>query len=109
MQPGELDRQIEIQQPTIVTDEMGQQVTSWSLFAQPWAKYTHGSGNESFDALQRTAQQTADLTIRYRPGVTTQMRIVSNGQTYRIVDVAEIQRRVWLKLAVKIYEPTSGA
>lgn len=109
MQPGQLDRQIEIHAPTTSVDAIGQETVSWSLWAKPWAQYETSTGDETFDAAQRTAEQKGTFRIRYRPGVTPKMRVVYDTQIYDILDVAEPNRREWLVLTVRVHELSPGA
>ncbi len=64
-----------------------------------WAKVTYGTGNEAVAAEQLQAVQLVTFRIRYRAGgLTTRYRVTHEGQTYDILSVAEVGRRIALDL-----------
>ena len=90
---GERRHQIEIKQPAEGVDDFGTPCEIWSTFARPWAAKLNHSGRRFFQAQQMNTEITDVFNIRYMPGITTQMRVVYNGQTYEIIDVDDREGR----------------
>jgi SPP1 family predicted phage head-tail adaptor len=100
MNPGDLRHQVYLQGLTRTEDEGGGGAEVWGDDAGPiWAEVRPLSGNEALRAMQAEATVTHQVTMRYRPGVTTGMRI-RFGTRYldirRVIDPEE--RRVELQL-----------
>lgn len=108
MKAGDLDRRITIQQNTGGPDSVGQIVDTWGNVAVVWAKIEWKNGSEEFGSAQRSAKQTAEFTIRYRPGITPKMRVLYDGSAYDIEDVRETERRETLVLIAYAREVQSG-
>lgn len=91
MDPGKLDRIITIEKPPEIPerDETGAPRETFVTAARPWARVTTLRGSEDFAAGAETQKHTAVFRIRYRPGITPEMRIVHNGRPYDIEDIAE--------------------
>lgn len=51
---------------------------------ETWAKWEQKGGGMGLNQAQMMADATAQVTIRYRPQVTTNWNIIYEGQTYRI-------------------------
>lgn len=100
MNIGALDRQITLQRFVSTQDAFGQQVGEWQD-ASPliWAEKKFRSGQETYDADQKQAVQKVDFKIRWRIGITSELRIVeTDGTIYQIDSVAEVGRRIGLTL-----------
>lgn len=109
MRAGELDRRITIQQPNVTRNETGEEVTTWADVATVWAKADPVDGDEGFQSDRRVNTSRMQFTIRYRPGVTAKMRVVYDGETFKIEDVREKNRREGLVLDCFAFDPTTGA
>lgn len=111
MTPGPLDRRITIQQKTVTQDpDYGTEVTSWTTFASRIAaqvKDALPSKSESVQQGIRVATRPARVRIRYRSGITSDMRVVVHGATDRTMQIvggpAEIGRREWTELVCEEY------
>lgn len=88
---GRLDKRITIQSATSARDGSGQPILTWSDWAVVWAAVEPIRGREYFAAQQVSAETTHRVTIRYRSGVSPQMRVVFNGRTFRIEAVIDPQ------------------
>lgn len=76
MEIGELRHKITIQRPTLVRGELGgssEVFEDWLV--NIWASIEPLSPAEFFAAAQVASEQTLRIRIRYRPGITAQMRI----------------------------------
>lgn len=92
---GSLDRRIKIQSPVIIDGDANSDiVSSWTDFAEVWAKVTKkggasGEGSEYVYAHRLTYDQSSVFTIRYKAGLKTTMRIVYKSQPYLITSITE--------------------
>jgi len=102
MQAGRLDRRITIQAPTVTKSASGAPVEGWADVATVWAAVNPKSGREYWSAQQRVAELDSVFRIRYRTGVTRQMRIAYGGEYYDIADVAEVGRREGLDILARV-------
>ncbi len=87
IQAGRLNRIITIQQRAQSRDTEGGIVDTWSDFAANiWAERNNSAGSEKPATRQGgvSADTTVIFTIRNLPGITEQMRVVSDGKNYNI-------------------------
>ena len=82
---GALCRRITLQQRSATLDSWGQQVTTWSDLVTAWASIEPLEGRELVTAQALRAETTHKVTIRYRAGITTAMRIVYQGRIFNIL------------------------
>ena len=107
MMSGRLDRRITIQSKTESQDAFGAPIAAWVSFAAVWAERIEMSGREFFTAQQVTPEVIRKYRIRWVSNLTTLNRILDeDGEPFDIVRVAEVGRRHWLELTVKV--PTNG-
>lgn len=108
LQAGALDRKITIQKPEVTRGAMGGEITGWSLFASVWAEKIPLRASERLAAAQIRASQVEIFRVRYLPGLNSTMRILLENQTYRIVGIAEIERRVSIEITAEFLEGNGG-
>lgn len=69
------------------------------------------SNSESIAEGLRLAHRPAKLHIRYRPDITSDMRIIMHDESDKVYEIsggpAEIGRREWIELTIREYS-TSG-
>lgn len=72
---GRLDTKIEVLHPVIEVDGFGTQQTSWPVFCATWCGVLRRAGRRALveGAIADVTQR--DIILRYRKGITTQMRI----------------------------------
>ncbi|WP_066570645.1 phage head closure protein, partial [Snodgrassella sp. CFCC 13594] len=76
LEPGKLNRRITIQKPVVIKDELGGVVAEdWQDFAKTWAYILNLNGKEFSTKGIDTTSTTTSMRIRYREGITTQMRV----------------------------------
>jgi SPP1 family predicted phage head-tail adaptor len=92
MQPGELNKRIEIQQDLGIPDDSGLHVPNWQPFVTVWAKVQDLTGREFFQAAQTQSESTTKFTIRFR-SVENNMRILFDGGLYEIVYIDRGQHK----------------
>lgn len=94
LQAGKLDQRITLQTKTVGKGASGGIVSSWAEFISVWADVRHLSGNERSATNAgggQVAQARTEFGIRYRPGITAQMRVLYRGAVYNIVHVNNIR------------------
>jgi len=102
MPSGHLRDRVTFYSPTKATDSLrGQAVTYTTVLATVWA---HWRGLTTRETLIAQGQQTLPavrLVIRYRDGITTQLRVQRGDEAARY-DIASVNdpdgRRIWLDL-----------
>ena len=85
---GELRHKVELQALVVTQDpNTGEMVNSWTTIAEPWAKFRFLSAREILAASAEQSEVRAEITVRYRQGVSATMRIVYRGMFYGILGV----------------------
>jgi SPP1 family predicted phage head-tail adaptor len=87
MKAGSLDQRVTIQAPTSDTDESGQPVDAWVNQFSLWAHIRFGAGLETIKSGAPTSVLKASIRIRACDGITAGMRVMHNGQAYKIESV----------------------
>lgn len=110
MEAGKLRHRIAIQDKTITLDSGG-------IPTETWADIAGGSsipasleplkGREYFQAAAVSAENTIPVTIRYRPGVTSALRIVYGSRILNIRSVIDVDER-HVKLILLCEEVANG-
>ncbi|RJF99018.1 phage head closure protein [Noviherbaspirillum saxi] len=92
MDAGKFNRRITIQQPTVGRGTSGGRTTAWAEWKKVWAKVTPLSGNErrSTDHGGEKSEARTEFIIRYRLGITEEMRIQYKGKNYNIKHVKDV-------------------
>lgn len=90
-QIGQLRHRITFKTPTATQDASGQPSITWENFRvnEP-AQYTPMAGIESMRGRQLEAGIKGVFRINYRPGYTTQMKIVHEGVEYGITAINQV-------------------
>ncbi len=102
MSAGEFRHRVKLQQRSKTEDDLGQQVLAWSDVAMLWAKVEQLSGRELMTASAERAENTARITVRFRPDIVEKMRILYGAIIYDITSVSDIEgRRIRLEIMVK--------
>ena len=95
---GEMSRSIDIQSPTYVEGDSGGQTETYMTTYSVWAKKEDGSkssagSNEDYEDGQLLATHTSFFTIWYIADLSTEMRIVFDGDNYDILSFEELGHR----------------
>lgn len=94
--PGYLRHKITIQKQNNNSDKQddyGQPLDIWVDVARSWASINPISGKEIFAAETVSSEITHKIKIRYRSGITPDMRIVFNGRIFEIKSIINFQER----------------
>jgi SPP1 family predicted phage head-tail adaptor len=87
---GALNRRIIIQQQSQARDPFGQPMTYWTDVVQTWAAISAPTSREIYGLGPGfTAQVTHKVTIRWRPGIKSAMRIVYGGRIFQIQTLSD--------------------
>ena len=102
MRAGRLDRMVIIQRKTVVQDDHGEEIETWTNLDTVWAGRRDLRGKEFFAAQQENASISAVFTLRYRNDITPDdHRISYEGRIYDIKSVIELCKNVGLELMVE--------
>lgn len=96
---GRLDQRITIQQKTVVRGALGGHDETWRPLAVVWAETIDLSGREIFNARAMGSAATIKITMRWRPDVKADQRILfADGSMARIEWIRRITRKQYLEL-----------
>jgi SPP1 family predicted phage head-tail adaptor len=88
IEAGRLRHKIEIQYPSQQQLDTGEIVFTWDKFAGPiWAAFEPVSAREFMAGNAIQSEIVARFVIRYREGLTANMRIVHKGKFYNIAGI----------------------
>lgn len=105
LNPGHLDRRIELQRRVLTQDAQGQQVQSFETYATVWAEKRDIAGREYFAAEAVQSQVTTRFRIRWRSDVLATDRIAYDAKSYDLEQIAEIGRRDGIELLAVAVQP----
>jgi SPP1 family predicted phage head-tail adaptor len=93
---GQYTERLTIEAPSSSVDALGQRVETWSTVVTVWGRALPQRGREQFAAGQMGEQSPVFFEIRYRTGITRNMRVVWNGAPYALVaDPVQINGQKW--------------
>lgn len=102
---GDLDKRIELQYATKISDGLGGFITSWVSAATVWAKKTTQRSDEAVQAMAITGTAIHNFRIRYRTDVKSSWRIKEGNKYMAIIgppiEVDEGGGNHWLDITVK--------
>lgn len=88
MDPGKLRHRITIQRKEQTQNpNTGAMTTTWATVATVWAAVEPLSAREFIAAQAVQSDVSVRITMRYRPGITSAMRLLHDGKTYNITGV----------------------
>ncbi|WP_096224897.1 phage head closure protein [Geobacillus sp. FJAT-46040] len=93
MDPGLLRHRITIQQKTRVQNEYGEEIADWVDVASVWASVNPISGREFFAAEAVNSEVTHKINMRYRSGITPDMRVKFKERYFQIIAVMNLQEK----------------
>jgi SPP1 family predicted phage head-tail adaptor len=105
VKPGDLPHRItlEVQPAELDRNSLGEPVDSWSAWREVWANVEEAGSRELLLAQQVNPELTHRITIRWRAGVTAEMRVNWRGRIINLdgPPTNPDGRRVWLVLLGK--------
>lgn len=87
IQSGALNRRVTFQRRATGRDSYGQQIQTWTAAFTTWASITPLSGRELQAAQAIHAETSHRLEIRYRTGVTADLRAIYQGRVFSVLAV----------------------
>jgi SPP1 family predicted phage head-tail adaptor len=81
---AELDQRVTLQTRETTQDAVGQESEAWVSGATVWARARPLRGREFFAAGATQSQETIVFGIRYRPGLTSGMRVLWRNVAYEL-------------------------
>ena len=90
---GQRNRRVFIDAPTVGKDTYGQASKGWTQVRETWAYINTLSGGEALRAQAIVPEASAEIEIRYRPGLTAGMRVRYGAQMYDIGAVIDVEMR----------------
>ncbi|WP_315125305.1 phage head closure protein [Comamonas antarctica] len=102
LRAGDLRNRLIIQR-RLPGGSLGQPSKNWEEVAQVWSNVRFGSGSEAMRSGQSVSEVKCSIRIRWRTGITADMRAVSEGVIYEIEAVLpDSQRRQYIDLVCKV-------
>ncbi len=88
-------RRVALQQRTLGSDAIGQQVETWATTTTRWARKVEigGGEQERANSGQLQAHGTVSFEMRYYSSVTPEWRLTFDGRTFHITNVIHDERR----------------
>lgn len=99
MNIAKLRHRVTLQSKEFSKDEEGTPTETWIDVATVWASVEPLRGREYFAAATVNAENTVRIRMRYRRGVTPDMRALYDGRVFEIqsvIDVNEMHREIHL-------------
>jgi SPP1 family predicted phage head-tail adaptor len=90
---GQFRHRIKIQRYTAVQNSLGEEEKTWVDDCKIWASVEPLKGREFFKAQTINAEVTTKITIRYREGISSKMRVVFEGRNFDILSVMKVEER----------------
>ena len=103
-----MDRYIDIQKPLRVANEFNEDEETWVSHARVWAEAVPLRATERFESSAVRQVKEYTFRLRYRKGVTPDMRIQYENEFFRIKGIAEVGRRHSLEISAEYMEATNG-
>lgn len=91
MKAGNLDQRIVIERLVKGVDPIGQPINAWEPVFSVWAAVEPLQGREYIAAQAVQSEVEARIRLRYRPGVTSAMRVIHGADTYSITSVIHVK------------------
>ena len=101
MNPGRMDRQIQLQRATTAQNGIGEAVKTWATYATVPAQIKVQPAGERVNGDKREGDNKAMFTIRYIAGVLTSDRLLYEAVNYDILNVREVGRRHLLEVEAR--------
>jgi SPP1 family predicted phage head-tail adaptor len=84
---------ITLQKKTTTENNIGDNVATWSDVTTVWAAVEPLRGKEEIISAQVTSETTHRITVRYRDGLNSHMRIKFGSREFRIESLINLDER----------------
>jgi SPP1 family predicted phage head-tail adaptor len=104
MNAGAMDVLVSLQSYTETIDtNTGEKLQTWTEYATAWAQRVEAeAGSENVNADRREHKQIVFYTVRYNTDISVKHRVVEAGVAHNIVNIANLQRNLYLKLQTEV-------
>lgn len=103
---GDLRHRMRLEHPVSLPDGAGGANITYGLLAEIWCQLRPRSGGEQGANEGVQASLSHEVWLRWRCGVTTEMRLVLGARVFDIIAVIDVEeRRRWLKCLVRERRP----
>ena len=93
MKAGQLRQRVTIKDKSVAQNTYGEEVITWVDVVTVWAEVEPLRGREFMEGKQITAEVSTKIRIRYRSGITPEMRAVYGSIVYDIQSIIHIEER----------------
>lgn len=101
LEPGRMDREIILENPTESRESDGSITTTWVSLGTVWAEKDPNGGREYYAAGQVIGEDRTTYRIRYMSGVGYKTRVRIDTRVFDIVGIEELGRGIALDIDVK--------
>jgi SPP1 family predicted phage head-tail adaptor len=99
---GDLRKRVIFQAETPTTDNAGGYALAWTDFMTVWADIKPMNGQKVFVDGHLEGHVTHHVTMRYVPGITTDLRMIYNNRLFNIRGVLNLdESNHWLQVLVE--------
>jgi len=89
MRWADMNKRIEIQEPTRTADSAGASELTWTTLCRVWAAITTKAGSENITADSQRGVMQYEFKLRYNASVTEDCRIVWGSRVFQITSPPE--------------------
>jgi SPP1 family predicted phage head-tail adaptor len=93
MNPGDLRQRLTIQRKVPTQSSSGEEDPNWSTLATVWGSAEPLRGQEYLEANRLQADLDIRFRIRYRDGISPNMRVKHGDRYYNIVSVIHVKEQ----------------
>ena len=93
MRAGRLRNRVIIQSKSVTRNDYGEEVETWPEFDTLWGAVEPLRGDEFLEGRREGAELTTRIVIRYRDGITPEMRVSWDGHVYDIRAIIHVEER----------------
>lgn len=93
MRAGKRRHYVTVERPVQKTSPDGGTSESWETLFSEWASIMPLQGREYFQAAQAQSEVDTQIDMRYHEGVTSEMRVVCQGQVFDIQTAINVDLR----------------
>lgn len=90
---GKLRQRVTIQDKSVAQNTYGEEVITYVDWATVWAAVEPLRGREFLEGRQITAEVSTRIRIRYRSGISPEMRVVFGSIIYDIQSITHLEER----------------
>lgn len=88
---------IKILTPSYYTDNYGENIITWSTYANAWASISVNLNRENLlNGNVLDEKKLVSFRLEYIPNIDLEMRVESGGDTYKILSVINVRDLNWV-------------